>query len=116
MKLRRYSGKLYYEDQIAHVDITKFIIRESEIGFSLASVTQEDGRWEANLAEPALLQPDGSYLAQNVLARKNNINADDRWEIVFRIEREEIGQSVKISGELHEAGEIYKFEGELEAI
>lgn len=116
MKPKRYSGKLYYDDQIAHVEITEFIIRGSEIGFSLSSVTQEHGRRVAESGKPALLRPDGSYLAQNVHASQSGTSASDPWDIVFRIKHEEIGQYIEISGELHEAGEIYEFEGELEAV
>ncbi|MDV6345036.1 hypothetical protein [Nitrosomonas sp. Is37] len=116
MKPKQYSGKLYYDDLIAHVEIIAFIIRESEIGFSLASVTSEHGRWVAESGEPALLQPDGSYLAQNVYASSNGTRASDPWDIVFRIKHKEIGQYIEISGELHEGGEIYEFGGELEAV
>lgn len=112
MKARRYSGKLYY-NETEHLDITAFIIREAEIGFSLTSVTQEHGRWVAESGKPALLQPNGSYLAQEVNASKNGTPASHPWDIVFCIEHEESGQYIEVSGELREAGEIYEFEGEL---
>lgn len=115
MNPRRYSGKLFY-DQSEHLDVTTFIIRKNEIGISLASVTQEHGRWEAESGKPALLQLDGSYLAQDIHASKNGMPASYPWNIVFRIEQEEMGQYIEVSGELHEAGETYEFEGKLDAV
>jgi hypothetical protein len=114
IKFSRYSGKLYY-NKTEHIDISAFILRENEIGFSLASVTQEHGRWEAESGKPAVLQSDGSYLVKNVLATKSNTKASHYWDIVFHIESEEPEQYIEVSGELVEAGIHFKFKGELDA-
>ena len=114
MTSSRYFGKLYYNGLSEDfLDIENFIIRESEIGFSLASVTQEHGRWEAESGKPALIQSDGSYVAKNVNATKNSVPVSHPWDIVFRIEGVNIGHDIKVSGELRENGETYEFEGEL---
>lgn len=114
MNFRRYSGKLYYGGN-DHLDIATFIVRGNEIAFSLASVTQEHGRWEAESGQPAKLQPDGSYLAHQVQAHKSGVVAEFSWDIVFHITHEEFGKLIEVSGELVEDGVPYKFEGELEA-
>lgn len=112
--IKRYKGPLYF-DEIEHLDIDAFIVRDTEIGFSLASVTREHGRWEAESGKPAYLQRNGEYLAKNVMATQSNTQASHPWDILFRIVYEEPGQYIEVSGELVEAGIHYKFEGELEA-
>lgn len=113
MNPRRYFGKLYYEDGEEYLDVLAFIIRENDIGFSVASVTIEHGRWEAETGKPAILQPDGSYLSKQVLAKKSNVIASCPWDIVFQVNYEDHGSFVEVSGELIEAGIRYQFEGEL---
>jgi len=114
MNLRRYSGKLYYGGN-DHLDIAAFIVRGDEIAFSLASVTQEHGRWEAESGRTAMLQPDDSYLAEQVRAHKSGVDAAFPWDIIFNIAHEELGQCIEVSGKLVEGGELYEFEGELDA-
>ena len=113
MTSRRYSGELYYNVLPGRLIITNFIIRENEIGFSLVSATGEHGRWEAESGKPALIQSDGSYVAKNVNATNNGETLSHPWDIVFRIEDENIGHDIEVSGELRENGETYEFEGEL---
>lgn len=114
MKLRRYSGKLYYGGN-DHLDIAAFIVRSDEIAFSLTSVTQEHGRWEAASGQAAKRQPDGSYLAKRVQARKSAVDTAYPWDIEFHIAYEEPGKLIEVSGKLIEGGEAYEFEGELDA-
>ena len=114
MKLRRYFGKLYYHTH-DHVDVSTLIVRENEIAFALASVTKEHGRWEAESGKAAVLQVDGSYLAKQVQGMKNGVLAALPWDIAFRIEHEELGEQIELSGEIREGGKAYPFEGELNA-
>lgn len=114
MNLRRYSGKLYYGGN-DHLDIAAFIVRGDEIAFSLASVTQEHGRWEAESGRTAMLQPGGSYFAKQVKAYKSGVVAEFPWDIVFHITHEEPGKLIEVSGKLVEGGKPYEFEGELDA-
>ena len=112
--MRRYKGKLYYEDSNAYLDIAAFIIRPDGIGFSLSSVS-ELGRWKAESGKTALLQPDGSYLVKSVQASEQGTVASIPWDIVFRIESEDIGRVVEITGTVWEGAEEGSFEGELDA-
>lgn len=112
--MRRYKGKLYYEDSNAHLEVTAFIIRPDGIGFSLTSVS-DLGRWEAESGKTALLQPDGSYLVKSVKASERGTFASIPWDIVFRIESEEHGKLVEIVGSVWEGASEGRFEGELEA-
>lgn len=114
MNLSRYSGNLYYGGS-DYLDIAAFIVRGDEIAFSLASVTQDHGRWEAESGRTAIRQPNGSYLATRVQARKSGVDAAYPWDIEFRITYEEPGKRIKVSGKLIEGGEAYEFEGELDA-
>ena len=114
MTLRRYSGKLYYDDN-DHLDVLAFIVRDNEIAFSLASVTQEHGRWDAESGRTAILQPDGSYLAKQVQAHKSGVTAAFPWDITFHITHEDFGKAIEVSGTLIESGKPYEFEGELDA-
>lgn len=117
MNPRRYSGKLYYEgSDIEHLDVTEFIIRDKEIGFSVASVTIEHGRWEAETGKPAILQPDESYLSKQVLAKKSNVIASCPWDIVFRVHHEDPGSCIEVSGEVVEGVNRCPFEGELTGV
>jgi hypothetical protein len=117
MTLRRYTGKLYYDyEGNDHLDVSAFIVRDKEIAFSLASVTQEHGRWDAESGRPAILQPDGSYLAQQVQAHKSGVTAEFPWDITFHIAYEDLGNNIEVSGTLVEGGEPYEFGGYLDAI
>ena len=115
MTPRKYSGRLYYEESNDYLDIKTFIVRREEIAFSLASVTQEHKRWEADSGRPAILQADGSYLAKQIQARQNGVSAPP-WDIVFHIPKE-LGEFIEVYGTMLEKGSYsYKFSGELEEI
>lgn len=111
---RRYKGKLFYTGSNDYLDIAALIIRPDEISFSLASVS-ELGRWEAESGKVALLQPDGSYLAKGVKASQQRTAASIPWDIVFRIESEELGRVVELTGSVWERASEGPFEGELDA-
>ncbi len=114
MNQRRYQGRLYYDDSAAgHIDVQSFILRESEIGYSLESVGQVHGRWTAESGKAALLQDDGTFLAREVCASKLGVKASSAWKITFKIEEEVIGETVEVSGSIEEAGEVSTFSGEL---
>ena len=114
MTLRHYSGRLYYDGN-EYLDVLAFIVRDKEIAFSLASVTQEHGRWDAESGRTAILQPDGSYLARQVQAHNGGVAADFPWDITFHITYEDLAKTIKVSGTLVEGEEPYEFEGELDA-
>ena len=114
MNQRCYHGRLHYDDSaVDYIDVQSFIVRESEIGYSLDSVGQIHGRWTAESGKPAALQRDGTFLAKDVLASKLGVKASSAWKITFKIEEETIGETVEVSGSIEEAGEVNSFYGEL---
>ena len=111
MQARRYQGKLFF-DAVDHLDVSALILRDREIGFSLACVTKAHGRWVAESGTVAVLQPDGRYLAKGERASQQGVAASNPWDIVFQVDFEDPGKVIEISGSLHDAGD-WTFEGEL---
>lgn len=110
---RRYSGKLYYVGNEEFLDVAALIVREGEISFSLASVT-EFGRWNAASGSIANIQPDGTFVAREI-AMTNGVRSE-LWDIRFGIDFEEIGQAIELSGDVSRGAETYSFSGELEPL
>ena len=116
--MRRFAGKLYYSGQDSdYLDVTTFIIRDDEIAFSLASVTQEYGRWIADSTQTAILNHStGTYLANNVNATQQGISSSSPWNITFTIKDGEDEKYIEVEGVLIEGGLAFNFDGELEAV
>ena len=113
MILRKYRGRLTYDGSSAYVEVESLIVRETEIAYSLASVSQEHGKWIAESGKPATLQIDGTFLAKRVWASKLGVRAGSPWDISFKIEYEEQGKLIEVSGSIAEADDIGEFYGEL---
>ena len=115
MNIRRYRGRLPY-GQGAYLDFQSFIVRECSIGFAAVSVDPQYGPWEIESGKPAILMEDGTYWAKGVYAQQRGTRADGPWDISFKIDYEDIGATVEVSGTLAADGEIYEFGGELDAV
>jgi hypothetical protein len=115
MNLRRYKGRLSYDDESSYVDVDTLIVRESEIAFSLASVSQAHGRWLADSSRPATLQEDGSYYVTAVQAKQEGRLSVPPWDVSFTIESETPGESIELSGYIAEGQSYGTFYGELKA-
>ena len=116
MNQRRYRGRLNYDGINDYLEIESFIVRGTEIAYSLVSVSHVHGRWIAESGKPALLQSNGRFIATDVWASKLGVKSTSPWLIEFQIESEEIGNSIEISGQTEEAGSVMLFYGELTAV
>jgi hypothetical protein len=107
-----YSGKLYYnESRTDHLDVARFIVRERDIGFELASVGKTHGSWKTTEGATALLEADSTYLAPATIAERQGVKSS-KWRIVFRI-TDQTTESITVHGEICEGGEESSFSGEL---
>ena len=107
-----FSGRLYYDSSDDFIDIISFIIRDNDIGFTLASVTSEYGRW--TVSGTAARDGDGAYVAKNLHAKQMNETCSSPWDLRFRVVS--AGASLLVDGELTEMPFLpCRFDGELEA-
>jgi hypothetical protein len=113
----RYAGRLSYEgSRTDFVDVQSLLVRTASIAYSLASVTKKYGRWSTGSGSPALLQPDGTYLAKGVSATQHGMSAAYTWDIRFKILAEMPGEYIGIGGYIQEAHAESRFSGELDSI
>lgn len=115
MTLRRYKGRLSYDEDAGYIDVDTVIVRDSEIAFGLASVSHTYGRWIAESGRPAKLQDDGNYYVAAIQASQNGRHAVPPWDICFTIESETPGDSIELSGYIAEGQRYSTFYGELQA-
>lgn len=109
---RIYGGKLPYDDGDGGLVVSAFIVRGSEVAFSLASSTNTFGTWRLESGAPATLE-NGEYMARGL--RATSASEQVTVDIVFRIDHEEQGESIEVSGFVREGSEEFGFSGELDA-
>jgi hypothetical protein len=115
LNIRRYRGRLAY-GRGAYLDFQSFIVRQESIGFAAVSIDSHYGPWEIESGKPAILMEDGTYWAKGVYAQQRGTRADGPWDISFKIDYEDMGVTIEVSGMLAADGKIYEFIGELDAI
>lgn len=106
-----YKGILYYEGEDNYLTVHRFIERENEAAISVTTTWDGDGKWTVDTQAH---RNGNTYVTPSVHPR-NQINQPFPHTAVITITillRTELG--IEVVGSWAEAGEIYKFEGELE--
>jgi len=119
MYMRRYEGTLKFPnsgDPTWGLDVQTLIVREAEIGFSVASTSREFGAWKVESGKPAVRIEDGSFQVKSIWAFQDGVRCSSPWNFVFRIKFEAPGQYIEVFGELIQDRLSYQFDGELTAI
>jgi len=116
MNARTYAGKLFYGKSNDHLEVQAFIVREREVAFSLASVSAEHQRWQAESGVVAKQREDGAFVAEHVNATQQGVGLASPWKIVFLLVAESLGSHIEIEGEIFDSGVPYYFSGELECV
>ena len=109
---RIYGGNLPYDDGDGGLVVSAFIVRGTEVAFSLVSSTNTFGSWYIESGTPAMLE-NGEYIAKNLRATSSTRQAT--LDIIFRIVHEQPGESIEISGFVREGSVEFVFSGELDS-
>ena len=109
---RIYGGNLLYDDGDGGLVVSAFIVRGTEVAFSLASSTNTFGSWHLESGTPAMLE-NGEYIARGL--RATGATGQVALDIIFRIDHEQPGESIDVSGFVREGSDEFEFSGELDA-
>jgi hypothetical protein len=106
-----YRGKLYYEGEDNYVTVHRFIEREAEAAISVTTTWNGDGEWTID----ATAQRIGDTYKTPPVHPKNKINKPFPHTAVVSITvSHRTDLELEVVGTWSEAGETYKFEGDLE--
>jgi len=100
MYMRRYEGTLKFPnsgDPTWGLDVQTLIVREAEIGFSVASTSREFGAWKVESGKPAVRIEDGSFQVKSIWAFQDGVRCSLLGTLSFGLNSKRQGNILKYS-------------------